>query len=361
MPAERGHLLFAGVVASSIPADLGYVASSCRATSESFAIWEMAQMTVQRRANSVDTLDATMEGRKAACWKVGGLLAFWLCTPPGLLAADAFDSLFKPRELSAFEKEIKPLAERVRRIIEIDLFSPTNSRARITNELAAILEAGERHKATSPEIVAEAFYELAWAYAKAWNDVDGAVALLKKVKQDFPGTSFAKKAESAIEIIPQLIAGVKTAETLKRGTKFPDFEVTDMDNKPLALKNYRGKVVLITCWVASGACWHFDKLKALHTQYQPQGFEIIGINMDQDVKAARDSARTNNLAWKHYVNPRGPYNELALKYGVGSLCDSFLLDGQGRIVLENFIGMDDVEKAIVKALTEPPKDVKQVD
>src|SRR4051812_35703055 len=66
------------------------------------------------------------------------------------------------------------------------------------------------------------------------------------------------------------------------GSTAAPFTLTDIDAKPLSLANYTGKVVLLDFW----ATWcvpcqaeipHFIEFQ---NKYAPQGFQVIGISMD---------------------------------------------------------------------------------
>jgi cytochrome c biogenesis protein CcmG, thiol:disulfide interchange protein DsbE len=80
-----------------------------------------------------------------------------------------------------------------------------------------------------------------------------------------------------------------TASTSFGATKVtpaPDFTLTDINGKPLRLADYKGKVVLLDFW----ATWcapcrsEIPKFVDWQKQYGPQGFQVIGISMDDDDK-----------------------------------------------------------------------------
>jgi len=69
----------------------------------------------------------------------------------------------------------------------------------------------------------------------------------------------------------------------------PDFSLQDIEGNTLTLANYRGKVVLLDFW----ATWctpcqaeipHFVEFQE---KYREQGFQAIGISMDDDAKPVR--------------------------------------------------------------------------
>lgn len=65
-------------------------------------------------------------------------------------------------------------------------------------------------------------------------------------------------------------------------TSVYDFEATDIDGKPRKLDEFRGKPLLIVN-VASkcGFTPQYEGLEALHRQYAPKGFAVLGFPCDQ--------------------------------------------------------------------------------
>ena len=124
------------------------------------------------------------------------------------------------------------------------------------------------------------------------------------------------------------------------GNLAPDFTVTDIDGHKLALSDYKGKVVLLDFW----ATWctpcrseipHFVEMQ---NKYGPQGFQVIGISMDDDAKPVREFYQQYKLNYPVAVGD----DKLAEQFGgVLGLPVNFIIDREGRIH-SRYLGATDV-------------------
>ena len=115
------------------------------------------------------------------------------------------------------------------------------------------------------------------------------------------------------------------------GDAAPDFTVTDINGHKLSLSDYRGKVVLLDFW----ATWctpcreeipHFVEMQE---KYGPQGFQVVGISMDDDAKPVREFYQKFKINYPVAVGD----DKLAQSFGgVLGLPVNLVLDRQGRIV-----------------------------
>src|SRR5579884_3164794 len=75
-----------------------------------------------------------------------------------------------------------------------------------------------------------------------------------------------------------------------KGSPAPEFSLADLDGRNINLQAYHGKVVLLNFW----ATWcepcrkEIPSFIQLQNKYGPQGFEVLGISMDDDAKPVRD-------------------------------------------------------------------------
>lgn len=114
--------------------------------------------------------------------------------------------------------------------------------------------------------------------------------------------------------------------------KAPDFVGLDIiDEKPLHLSDYLGKVVYIDFW----ASWcppcllslpAYEKMRA---EIGTEDFEIIAINVDDDPENGIFFLEDHPVSYPVLKDPDG---DIGIPYRVRSLPVSFLLDREGNII-----------------------------
>jgi peroxiredoxin len=204
------------------------------------------------------------------------------------------------------------------------------------------------HKGEKTDAVAQILYMKAMLYSQIFQDQTKADALMTQLKTDFKDTQFVANLEKqeAAEA-----AAKKIQDALAIGTQFPDFNEKDVDGKPLSVVNHKGKVVLVDFW----ATWcppcrgELPNVIATYQKHHPQGFDIIGVSLDQDKSALLNFTKDQNMTWQQFFDGQGWGNKLAVKYGIESIPSDFLLDADGKIIGKDLRGQD-LEAAVAKAL-----------
>ncbi|MDG2380594.1 MAG: TlpA disulfide reductase family protein [Pirellulaceae bacterium] len=117
----------------------------------------------------------------------------------------------------------------------------------------------------------------------------------------------------------------------------------DYLNKPLVLTGvtadggrfdwdtYRGNWVVVDFWATwCGPCRKaMPELRTLAKQYQTQGLQIVGVNLDEDLKVVAEFLSQEELPWANLIGKEA--TETAKKYDVRSIPKLMLVDRKGRI------------------------------
>jgi thioredoxin-related protein len=71
-------------------------------------------------------------------------------------------------------------------------------------------------------------------------------------------------------------------------------------------------------------------VKALHERLGPQGFEVVGVSLDEDQEALAAYLEENAIAWETLAGEGT--QDLAEKYSVRGIPTMMLVDREGKIV-----------------------------
>ena len=136
------------------------------------------------------------------------------------------------------------------------------------------------------------------------------------------------------------------------GKPVTDFSATDLDGNPISLQGYRGKVVLLDFWgVWCGFCiYEMPNLKKVYDTYKEQGFDIIGVSLDDEKSALRDYIKENDIQWRQiYSGERWENDPLAQQYNITGVPAQWLIDRDGKLITHKARG-EDLEQLVVEAL-----------
>ena len=131
-----------------------------------------------------------------------------------------------------------------------------------------------------------------------------------------------------------LFAGLTLAAqaiALGDGAKAPEFKAPSLDGgKSLSLASYRGKVVYLDFW----ASWcppcltSLPLLEELRKEFPGDQFQILAVNVDQDVAKARKFLERTGVGYPSATDPKGRLPEM---FGIETMPTSFLIDRNGVI------------------------------
>jgi len=157
------------------------------------------------------------------------------------------------------------------------------------------------------------------------------------------GFNMARKARKA------------NAANITEGGVAPDFALQTLDGKTMKLSDLRGKAVLLNFWATWCAPCKIEMpwFVELQKQYGPQGFQIVGVAMDDaSNKEISDFAKEMGVNYPVLVGKEAVGDAYG---GVQFLPENFYIDRNGKVVDRAF-GLkgkgeieDDIKKIIASA------------
>ena len=109
------------------------------------------------------------------------------------------------------------------------------------------------------------------------------------------------------------------------------------DGSPFDWGKYQGKVVLIDFWATwCGPCLQeIPNIDANYKKYKAKGFEVVGVNLDDDSQTVVRFLEVQPLPWATVVstdpNARGFEHPLAIKCGIDAIPFIVLVDRDGKV------------------------------
>ncbi|MFT5327348.1 MAG: thiol-disulfide isomerase/thioredoxin [Planctomycetaceae bacterium] len=128
--------------------------------------------------------------------------------------------------------------------------------------------------------------------------------------------------------------------------KAPEIEGSDIKGGSVSLASLEGKVVLVDFWATNcpPCLEEMPNLKQIYADYHDDGFEILGISLDEDPSIVEQFTAQAKISWPMIVE-RGTVDTLRASYFVPTIPSLFVVDQSGKLHQFDVRG-DDLRKVI---------------
>ncbi len=127
-----------------------------------------------------------------------------------------------------------------------------------------------------------------------------------------------------------VFAATSLASSGLEGQQAPDFALKSSSGQNLRLSEYRGDVVMINFWATwCGPCrQEMPLLDELYTRYQRVGFNLLGVNIDDDSRRAMQMVEELGVSFPVLFDAS---KEVSKLYEVQAMPVTVLVDREGNV------------------------------
>ncbi|NCF13824.1 MAG: redoxin domain-containing protein [Gammaproteobacteria bacterium] len=139
-----------------------------------------------------------------------------------------------------------------------------------------------------------------------------------------------KFKNTIIALVFSVFAASGLASSGMEGQPAPDFALKSSTGENLRLSEYRGDVVMINFWATwCGPCrQEMPLLDALYARYERVGFNLLGVNIDDDSRRAMQMIEELGVSFPVLFDARKEVSEL---YEVNAMPVTVIVDREGNV------------------------------
>ncbi len=109
------------------------------------------------------------------------------------------------------------------------------------------------------------------------------------------------------------------------------------DGQPFQAADYAGKVVLVDFWASwcTNCLNEIPEIRRVYKELHDSGFEVISVNMDENLKAAQEFVEKRNFPWRSYhaadTDRLGFRSQFAEELGIAAIPFMLLVSVDGQV------------------------------
>ncbi|NIG54345.1 TlpA disulfide reductase family protein [Chitinophaga sp. Cy-1792] len=153
----------------------------------------------------------------------------------------------------------------------------------------------------------------------------------------------------------QLKEKLNDYEKVSAGKPMKDFKMTDPSGKPVSMKDFSGKIVVMDFWASwcAPCLAYIPKMREHYNNFKDAGVVFLSVSIDEDVKKWKEAMAAQHMEWGQVVTPGGlsPKEGVTPLFSITSIPHVMIVGKDGMIAANlDFSHKEEIE-TILKRLT----------